>query len=415
MSSSNDNNNNNAVAASMKLSAKVTAVIVNKHGIASDLVIDRNLDESTLYQKCNFRWDPSHFKKHHSYLVKYQKDRYRIDLFGSLVGKASLENKYELPPPIDKQLFFGSICLVGYKNGEIFHFRTQLWEKLYEKLFGGFEDLNNKQLIKEDEEEVDELAGVPKSMKTRDGYLKDNFVVSSSDDEGEDESIASSSSSSSTTTDSENENDDDEDNKANEESRLYKGLSVKRARPSSSTSKEKELRQKLKNERKLQKEKEKENEKRRIQEEKAKRKQDLVEAAKLAAMQKMAAIAQKHAAKEALEAAKKAAMEAKAKALADKKKEKEDQREARKKMKEQQTKYVNDNTSEVPGGGSKMKSSTKNNINKNKKMKKSKSFETMSGLGLGFGLDDRQDGRPANLTIDALRLTDELKHEEYTY
>ena len=56
-----------------------------------------------------------------------------------------------------------------------------LWNKIYEKLFGGFEDL--AATAEEDENEVDELANVPKEKKTKQGYLKDGFVVDSSDTE----------------------------------------------------------------------------------------------------------------------------------------------------------------------------------------------------------------------------------------
>jgi hypothetical protein len=56
-----------------------------------------------------------------------------------------------------------------------------LWNKIYEKLFGGFEDL--VATAKEDEEEEDELENVPKEKKTKHGYLKDGFVVDSSDTE----------------------------------------------------------------------------------------------------------------------------------------------------------------------------------------------------------------------------------------
>jgi hypothetical protein len=61
-----------------------------------------------------------------------------------------------------------------------------VWEKIYEKLFGGFEDLVVSAI--EDEEEEDELANVPKEKKTKQGYLKDGFVVDSSNDSEEDES-----------------------------------------------------------------------------------------------------------------------------------------------------------------------------------------------------------------------------------
>jgi len=56
-----------------------------------------------------------------------------------------------------------------------------LWNKIYEKLFGGFEDL--AATAAEDDAEEDELANVPKEKKTKQGYLKDGFVVDSSDTE----------------------------------------------------------------------------------------------------------------------------------------------------------------------------------------------------------------------------------------
>ena len=46
---------------------------------------------------------------------------------------------------------------------------------IYEKLFGGFEDL--AATAEEDDKEIDELEKVPSEMKTKDGYLKDGFVV----------------------------------------------------------------------------------------------------------------------------------------------------------------------------------------------------------------------------------------------
>jgi hypothetical protein len=58
----------------------------------------------------------------------------------------------------------------------------ELWNKLYEKLFGGFEDL--AVIGADDDDEEDELENVPKKLKTKKGgYLKDGFVIDSSDTE----------------------------------------------------------------------------------------------------------------------------------------------------------------------------------------------------------------------------------------
>ena len=82
----------------------------------------------------------------------------------------------------------------------------QLWGKIYEKLFGGFEDL--AATAAEDENEEDELANVPKEKKTKDGYLKDGFVVDSS---GTDEDVSESEE------DSEEEDDTDTSDKQDDD------------------------------------------------------------------------------------------------------------------------------------------------------------------------------------------------------
>ena len=57
---------------------------------------------------------------------------------------------------------------------------TNEWNKIYDKLYGGFEDLDKEDSDEEDEEdEYDELA------KTKSGYAKDGFIV---DDDEDDES-----------------------------------------------------------------------------------------------------------------------------------------------------------------------------------------------------------------------------------
>jgi hypothetical protein len=96
-----------------------------------------------------------------------------------------MENKYDLPPPIDTKLYFGTVLLTKMANDEFEDLSLELWEKVYEKLFGGFEDLSKT--AEQDENEVDELQEVPKEMKTKNGYLKDGFVVDSDSDEDEDD------------------------------------------------------------------------------------------------------------------------------------------------------------------------------------------------------------------------------------
>jgi len=169
----------------------LSIIIVEKGGSLKSLTVkDYKVEE--LYKKCGFK-KADDFKLQTEWPVKLEGQKYLIQMYGKLDGKANMENKYDFPPPIDKNLYFGACALVGMIRDDTndkshINLSIELWTKLYEKLFGGFEDLTLTCV--EDEEEEDELENIPKSMKTKKGgYLKDGFVVDSSDAE---ESIYSS-------------------------------------------------------------------------------------------------------------------------------------------------------------------------------------------------------------------------------
>lgn len=134
-----------------------------------------------LYKVCKFK-KPDNFDRRHTWTVKLKKDKYNIKLYARDEGRANTENKYDLPPPIDHDLYFGNILLIGFNSAnELIDISLEIWEQIYEKLFGGFENL--KDTSKEDELEEDELDDVPANMKTKEGYLKDGFIVENSDED----------------------------------------------------------------------------------------------------------------------------------------------------------------------------------------------------------------------------------------
>jgi hypothetical protein len=162
----------------------LTIIIVEKGGALKSLAIkDFKLEE--LYKKCGFKKGDD-FLKQTEWTAKYEEEKYYIEVFAKTEGRPNSENKYDFPPPIDTKLFFGSCAILAYNKKSdgskcYTDLSLALWNKLYEKLFGGFEDL--AATAKEDENEEDELANVPKEKKTKQGYLKDGFVVDSSDTE----------------------------------------------------------------------------------------------------------------------------------------------------------------------------------------------------------------------------------------
>lgn len=165
------------------MSKTTSVIIVEKTGQLKQLNV-KNLNILDLYKKCGFK-QPDNFSKHHTWSIKFKDNNqtlnYNITVYGKINGRANSENKYDFPPPIDNILFFGSCVLVAEitTKGDkvVMNLSLELWGKIYEKLFGGFENLDVCAI--EDEEEEDELAKIPASKKTKDGYLKDGFVCDS--------------------------------------------------------------------------------------------------------------------------------------------------------------------------------------------------------------------------------------------
>jgi hypothetical protein len=190
----------------------LTIIIVEKGGSLKSLAIkDFKLEE--LYKKCGFKKGDD-FLKQTEWSAKYEEEKYYIEVFAKTDGRPNSENKYDFPPPIDSKLFFGSCAILAYNkktDGSKFYtdLSLALWNKLYEKLFGGFEDLTLT--IKQDEEEEDELENIPKEKKTKHGYLKDGFVVDSSDTEEEDSETI-------------NSDEDEEDSNVKEETEMEEDI-----------------------------------------------------------------------------------------------------------------------------------------------------------------------------------------------
>jgi len=157
-----------------------TCIVVEKASALKESTI-KEYTESDLYKKCGFK-KADGFDKHVEWTSKIDKQSYIVKLYGKTDGRANNENKYDFPPPVDNILFFGSCLLIAFRKNETSpcDLTTDLWLKIYEKLFGGFEDLAASQA--EDDNEIDELENVPTKYKTKSGYLKDGFIVSDAED-----------------------------------------------------------------------------------------------------------------------------------------------------------------------------------------------------------------------------------------
>jgi len=157
----------------------------------------KGLTRDTLYKKCGFKVSGG-FELRTIWKVNIEKTKMNIELWSRDYGKAGTENKYDFPPPVDTALYFGTCAVLRTDDkGDIIDLSVSVWNKIYEKLFGGFEDIGD-----DEDDSEDELTSVPKEMKTKAGYLKDGFVV----EDG---------------TDGENDDDDEDDNDDDENEFIY--------------------------------------------------------------------------------------------------------------------------------------------------------------------------------------------------
>ena len=156
-------------------------LIIEKNGDLKEVSTKNKIKIDELYKKCKFR-NTNYFDNRN--ISSY--NGIFISLFAKDKGRASTENKYELPPPLDNDLYFGSILVVlheekdKYELEDLLDLSVEKWEKFYEKLFGGFEDLGEEDSYSSEEE-------IDPEMLTKDGYSKEDGFVVDSDEELEDE------------------------------------------------------------------------------------------------------------------------------------------------------------------------------------------------------------------------------------
>lgn len=172
----------------------VSVVIVQRDGNLKSLKIT-SWNETELYKRAGFKSEKD-FVKHCDYRMKVK--THVIGLYGKTSGKANTENKYDFPPPCDETLFFGNCVLVkrDRDTNEICDLTVAEWESTYEFLFGGFEDLSGGGMgivvadamdRRLDEMEMDEeekrIMNDPKTQFTKNGYVKDGFIVDDDEDD----------------------------------------------------------------------------------------------------------------------------------------------------------------------------------------------------------------------------------------
>jgi hypothetical protein len=166
-------------------------VLIDKSGECVGKTSKNGLGVDELYKKCGFK-KVDGFNE----VVRWElDDGLEIVVYGRVDGKAGSENKFEYPPPIDKQLFFGNMAAVAMLNSVHVDLDVNHWGEIYSELMGGFEDIGSEDSEEEEEDDI------PVEDRTSHGYMKDDFVVEDEEEEEE----------------SENENENESENESEEE------------------------------------------------------------------------------------------------------------------------------------------------------------------------------------------------------
>lgn len=158
-------------------------IIVEKNGSVK-CTTSKTLNVSDLYKKCGFKTNDG-FNCAHTWTIEFNEVEYKIQIYGKTNGRAGSENKYEFPPPIDNTLFFGSCAVINMEDDKIVDMNASEFKDIMDHLQGGYSDLDSE----ETEESDDSDPAVP---KTKQGYVKDDFVVDDNDCEDDDSDYSSS-------------------------------------------------------------------------------------------------------------------------------------------------------------------------------------------------------------------------------
>jgi len=137
----------------------MTSILIVEHSGIIKQVKVKDLSMDTLYKKCGFKTNDN-FNRVTTWSVEYNKDTINIELWAKDEGKANNENKYDFPPPVDNELYYGSCVLLRIDNdGKVISLTNDIWLYIYDRLFEGFESTSIDEENEDDDDEDDDDDG----------------------------------------------------------------------------------------------------------------------------------------------------------------------------------------------------------------------------------------------------------------
>lgn len=121
-----------------------TAICLKSIGNVTEFIVNGDLkkDNITRLIPKNVRRTIGHgtLKKQHDFI----RGDVKISLYAWTDGEAGDENKHELPPPIDNDLYFGNSFLIAHTNNRLVDFNKIDYDTLIKEECDDFEELGSE-------------------------------------------------------------------------------------------------------------------------------------------------------------------------------------------------------------------------------------------------------------------------------
>ena len=125
--------------------------------------------------------------KNISKLNTWKYNNYNFVIYGCENGNAGEENKYDLPPPIDCELYFNDLYVIKYKNDKLENLNIEEYNIFYNDCFGGFEDIQST----DNEDDNEDDCELSEHTSDRDFIDDENISIDSETNELDLEELSS--------------------------------------------------------------------------------------------------------------------------------------------------------------------------------------------------------------------------------
>ena len=126
------------------------AVILNMQGRKKE----SNLSDKTMIRKQLETILPNKGTGRAQELGSWTYNNTEVKIYGWENGQAGKENKHEIPPPYDTNLYFGDLLIVRTKRNKLLNFTKKRYDEFFEEMYGGFEDIGDTDSEYSDDSDV---------------------------------------------------------------------------------------------------------------------------------------------------------------------------------------------------------------------------------------------------------------------